>query len=821
MADLSDSGVNSETLSMLLRLSGPTLLVDNSSKIIAANASAAVLTGLPVEELTGQHWAGIDAQLTLIHWKMHWQNLGNIEAIEYQTDVLTNSEFLRPVAVRISLLSPNLALIELTDSIGSRAFEDQLSVLGTSTQAGTFFYSRISGKLWISPVARNLLSLPDTEDLNAIIAYCQRTFPADEWEQLAQLYQRSLQEQGTLYGALTRPDTEEKGQLLIEGQSAGNALHVTHIFGSIRQESKATFTVAEDITEELARFSIEEALEMIIWTTPDGKISYANQAVSSKLGYSREQLRQGKVALIAPYFNDDYRHAFWDELRKEKSISAEYDLFNINGDAIPITAEVNYLKFDGQEYACSFCRDLTKFLKRSALIELSQTALDITQDSIIWLNEDFSIRYVNQKVVALFGETSGYWTGRSFQTFFPSLREEDITSGNTLEVTVIDKLGQEIIFELRTDTIIFNEHHIYMLLGRDISKRLKREKNLQKALSEIQVLKEKIEQENVTLREEVSTNYNVNNIITVSPKYNTVLEKIAQVAEVDTTVLITGETGTGKELLARAIHQLSEREDAPLIKVNCAALPESLIESELFGHEKGAFTGAVSSKKGRFELADHGTLFLDEVGEMPLDLQAKLLRVLQEGEFERLGGTETISVDVRLIAATNRNLEKMVQEGRFRIDLYYRLNVFPIENPPLRERPEDIPVLIEYFAKKYAREQGKTITEIDSGDLASISKYSFPGNVRELENIVERAVVLCRSNVLRISFDKRKRTNHPSRKRLLTFEEMQRQHIIKALKITNGRITGANGAGKLLGLNDRTLMSKMRKLQIQKREYLL
>ena len=309
-------------------------------------------------------------------------------------------------------------------------------------------------------------------------------------------------------------------------------------------------------------------------------------------------------------------------------------------------------------------------------------------------------------------------------------------------------------------------------------------------------------------------------IITVSPKYQKVLQQIGKVADVNTTVLITGETGTGKELLARAVHQLSERADAPLIKVNCAALPENLIESELFGHEKGAFTGAVGRKRGRFEMADGGTLFLDEVGELPLDLQSKLLRVLQEGEFERLGGTETIKVDVRLVAATNRILQKMVRKGSFRADLFYRLNVFPIENIALRNRPKDIPVLVEHFARKFAKRQNKTITKINSADLDKLKKYPFPGNIRELENLVERAVVLCNSETLSIPLNMKKERVDKGQQGFLPFEEMQRRHIIKALHMTEGRVTGPNGAGVLLGLNDRTLVSKMRKLDIKKIDYL-
>ena len=285
--------------------------------------------------------------------------------------------------------------------------------------------------------------------------------------------------------------------------------------------------------------------------------------------------------------------------------------------------------------------------------------------------------------------------------------------------------------------------------------------------------------------------------------------------------MITGETGTGKELLARAIYSLSDRESGPFVKVNCAALPPGLIESELFGHEKGAFTGAFQQRKGRFEIANKGTIFLDEIGEMPLPLQPKLLRVLQEGEFERVGGTKAIKVDVRVIAATNRELEKMVEKGEFREDLFYRLNVFPIYNIPLRNRPEDIPVLIRHFVKKHCKQIGKTIGKIAQADIDLLMQYDFPGNVRELENLIERAVILTKGNKLNIrdSFVPSPKNNKPLNKDFRSFEDMQRQHIVKALEQTKWRITGPKGAARLLGLKDRTLMSKMRKLGINREDY--
>jgi transcriptional regulator with GAF, ATPase, and Fis domain len=342
--------------------------------------------------------------------------------------------------------------------------------------------------------------------------------------------------------------------------------------------------------------------------------------------------------------------------------------------------------------------------------------------------------------------------------------------------------------------------------------------NLQKAIEEISNLKKQLELENSYLQSEIDLQYNFNNIITSSDRYKKVLQQIEQVADSDATVLITGETGTGKELLARAIHSNSARSKKQMIKVNCAALPENLIESELFGHERGAFTGAVQRKPGRFELAHRSTLFLDEVGEMPLDVQAKLLRVLQEGEFERVGGTETLRCDVRVIAATNRDLLQMMREGKFREDLYYRLNVFPIHNIPLRERPEDVPLLIRHFVKKFAEKTGKSIPKIPSKVFETLGQYSFPGNIRELENIIERSVILSAGDSLVFDaapFKIKASQNSFEDVQLKTLEEMQRDYIKMALCKTQGRVSGPDGAARILGLPDKTLFSKMAKLGIR------
>jgi transcriptional regulator with GAF, ATPase, and Fis domain len=293
---------------------------------------------------------------------------------------------------------------------------------------------------------------------------------------------------------------------------------------------------------------------------------------------------------------------------------------------------------------------------------------------------------------------------------------------------------------------------------------------------------------------------------------------VQQVAYTDTNVLILGETGTGKELIARAIHDLSRRREGPLVKVNCAALPGNLIESELFGHEKGAFTGALSTRVGRFELADGSTLFLDEIGDLPLELQVKLLRVLQEGEFERLGSTKTRRVNVRVISATNRNLYSLIQSGGFREDLFYRLNVFPINCPPLRNRKEDIPLLVRYFVEKYRIKTGVKIEAVPGKVMKMLQEYHWPGNVRELENIIERALVTTKGAVLEVGnwFVPKKQavsdTSHTP-----TIQEIEKQHICKTLEKTHWRVSGTGGAAEVLGLKPTTLEARMKKLGIKRK----
>jgi formate hydrogenlyase transcriptional activator len=337
------------------------------------------------------------------------------------------------------------------------------------------------------------------------------------------------------------------------------------------------------------------------------------------------------------------------------------------------------------------------------------------------------------------------------------------------------------------------------------------------AYRQITELKDRLAKEKLYLEEEIRTDHNFEEIVGETPALVRVLKEVETVAPTSSTVLIRGETGTGKELIARAVHELSPRREHTFVKINCAAIPTGLLESELFGHERGAFTGAISQKVGRFELAHQGTLFLDEVGDIPPELQPKLLRVLQEQEFERLGSTQTIRVDVRLVAATNRDLAEMARDGRFRSDLYYRLNVFPVVLPPLRERRDDIPRLVRHFAQKVARRMGRHIETIPVDAMDVLVHYPWPGNIRELENIIERAVILSPGPELQINLSELKVVPvqvEPSARTAVTLDDAEREHILNALREARWVLGGPNGAAARLAMKRTTLQSKMKKLGI-------
>ncbi len=386
--------------------------------------------------------------------------------------------------------------------------------------------------------------------------------------------------------------------------------------------------------------------------------------------------------------------------------------------------------------------------------------------------------------------------------------------------------------EYTSTPIIDNGHPVgAVVVFRDISARLETQKELQKALEEVETLKHRLEMENAYLQEELSAEYHFHEILGQSDAIKAIVRRIGMVAPTDANVLITGESGTGKELIARAIHQSSSRRDRPLIRVNCAAIPKDLFESEFFGHVKGAFTGAVSDRVGRFELADGGTLFLDEVGEIPLELQGKLLRVLQDQQFERVGENHTRAVDVRVIAATNRDLKTEVRDKNFREDLYFRLNVFPIESVPLRRRIEDIPILAQEFLNRACQKFNRPPLALRERDVETLKAYPWPGNVRELENVIERQVITADGRLdldlqgpdsaARHTLEPMPPARHFDGELMTEHElrELETHNLRRALKISGGRVFGDDGAAALLGVKPTTLSSRLKKLKIEPRQF--
>jgi PAS domain S-box-containing protein len=492
---------------------------------------------------------------------------------------------------------------------------------------------------------------------------------------------------------------------------------------------------------------------------------------------------------------------------------------------------VSRLQLVGESFANAIARKRAEAEVRENRARLAGI-IESAMDGIITIDEDQRITLFNNAAEAMFGCSAAEALGQPIERFLPErfhdAHREHIGAFGEAEVTrrAMSKLGairgrhadgHEFPIEASISQVEAGGQKLFTVILRDITLREQAEEALHAALAEVSELKNQLQAENIYLQEEIRLSHNFDEIIGNSDALKYVLYKVEQVAAADTTVLILGETGTGKELIARAIHQASSRKNRPLVKINCAALPANLIESELFGHEKGAFTGAQARKVGRFELAHGGTLFLDEIGELPLELQPKLLRVLQDGEFERVGGSKTIKVEVRVIAATNRSLQLEVPKGLFREDLWYRLNVFPITLPPLRNRRDDIPMLVNFFINQFSRKIGRGIKSVDPATMKALQNYGWPGNVRELSNVIERAVINTQGLVLQLADKLEPPLNtgdHSTNGR--SFEELEREIILQRLEQTNWKISGPGGAADSLGLNPSTLRTRMIKLGIQR-----
>ena len=594
-----------------------------------------------------------------------------------------------------------------------------------------------------------------------------------------------------------------------------------------------------------------------LWKNVEGKpVVYVSENVKKIFGYSSHEFLKGKILYDDIIHKDDFKRVVKEVSRFSKIKDLErfthepYRIITKTGN-IKWLDDRTYIRRDSEGIITHFegiVYDITERKRMERALKLSEEKFSNYGVSVFntgpvvifkWQNsEGWPVEYVSNSVESVLGYSAKEFLDQEVNYIDiilkkyhdRVLKEVELNSKNKKDHFIHDpyeliKKNGEIIFISNYTTIVYDiSGKVTHILGYiiDITKQKKAEKkiielnnNLQKALLELEISNKYLKEENIYLQEEIKDSWNLNFIVGKSSKFINIIQLAKDVGPSDTTVLITGETGTGKELIANAIHSMSQRSKKPLIKLNCTTIPENLIESELFGHEKGAFTGAIVKKIGRFELADNGTLFLDEIGELPLNLQPKLLRVIQEGEFERIGGTKTIKVDVRIVSATNKNLEEEVNSGRFRSDLFYRLNVFPIHLPSLRERNEDIPLFVEYFVKKYADKMNKKINIIPKTVLNNLKTYHWPGNIRELENIIERAVVLTKTSKLIIDNRINVRKDTPEDQKMLTLDAVQKNHILSVLTKTNGKISGDTGAANILGIKSTTLRARMLKLNIK------
>ncbi len=581
-------------------------------------------------------------------------------------------------------------------------------------------------------------------------------------------------------------------------------------------------------SEGLHRVILENVSDAVFLTDDEATFTFVCPNCNVIFGYSQAEARTlGRITeLLGENGNDLPRLVNGDAI-----INHECHITTKEGNRRTLLVNVKRVSI-GSGTLLYVCRDITERKQAQAALSRSEERYrDIVEDQtelICRFLEDGTITFVNGAYARYFKRSAEELVGTRFWDLIPeefhgagracigSLTPSHPVATNEHQVNAPDG---EIRWQHWINRGIFDAQGLvleYQAVGRDITEQKRAEEAGIADRSEIQRLKEQLEADNVYLRHEVKLKYNFDEIIGRSAAIRRVLREVEQVANTESSVLLIGETGTGKELVARAIHNRSSRGVRPMVTLNCAALPETLIESELFGHEKGAYTGALSRQLGRFELADGSTLFLDEVGELPLEMQVKLLRVLETGEFERLGGTETRQVNVRIVAATNRNLEQRIRDGAFREDLYYRLNVFPVHVPPLRERKDDIPILVESFVQEFSRTMKKSIKSIPRSTLKSLQLHHWPGNIRELRNVVERAMIIAHGDVLHPEVPQQARTSIAMAPEALTLDDVQRRHILAVLEKTGWRISGPRGAAAVLGVKPTTLEHRIAKLGISR-----
>jgi formate hydrogenlyase transcriptional activator len=583
-------------------------------------------------------------------------------------------------------------------------------------------------------------------------------------------------------------------------------------------------------SEKGFRSLIENAVIGVYRTNEKGDFLFANKRLALMFGFRTEGDFLGSHPNAARmYVNPEERDSILDIMKSQGFVDgAEIQFKRRDGEAIWISVRARSIKGkSGENIYEGFILDISD--KKAATIALQESEkrfrMLVEQAGDAFFIHDYLGRILDVNLRAC--ETLGYDRDELLQMsisdvdleiakekhkqrYWDSLQSEKHI---TFEGTHQRKNGSTFPVEVRLGRVDLGDQPLLLSLTRDVTERKKSENKLKKAFKEINELKNRLEEENIYLRREVEIRYRHKEIVGESQAIKKVLMAAERVSKENTCVLIAGETGTGKEILARAIHNLSPRNGRSMIRVNCAALPGSLIESELFGREKGAFTGAASRQVGRFEAADNSTIFLDEIGDLPMELQAKLLRVLEDGTFERLGSSKTVNVDVRVIAATNHDLAELVKNDMFRRDLYYRLNVFPIVVPPLRERREDIPLLVWAFVNEFSQSMGKSIKSIPKKIMKDIQDYHWSGNVRELRNVIERAMIMSVGSTLRIE---KLQLDATAVDHSMNLEDVEKNHILRVLEGTGWRISGKNGASGILGLKDSTLRSRMKKLGIMR-----
>jgi formate hydrogenlyase transcriptional activator len=574
---------------------------------------------------------------------------------------------------------------------------------------------------------------------------------------------------------------------------------------------------------------LELAHDSIIVRDLENRITFWSRGAEEKYGWNREEvLGQHAHTLLETQFPQS-AESVDEALRRDHYWEGEVVHKTQNGDRIVVASRrVLQMDADGKPAAIlEINNDVTDRKKAEEALRQSEHRLrsifEFSPDAVVVTDRNGRIADANTQLEKFFGYSRSELTGQLIEVLIPErlraghpkyrsdyMAQPRVRSmGAGLELYGMRKDGTEFPVDIMLGPMEGAEGTLVLGVIRDLSQKKKDEEALRLS-----------QQQNLYLEEELQIGHQFDEIVGESPGLKRVLKQVKDVASTDATVLILGETGTGKELIARAIHQLSPRRDHAFVKLNCSAIPSGLLESELFGHEKGAFTGAIAQKIGRLELAHQGTFFLDEIGDLPAELQPKILRALQEKEFERVGGTRTIPVNVRLVAATNRDLVKMVAAGQFRSDLYYRLKVFPVTLPPLRDRREDIPLLVRYFLSTHSKRMGKRIETIPPETMQAFTNWRWPGNIRELENFMERSVILSSGSTLRSPLAELQAAADPVGSTDANLESAERDHILRVLRECQGMIGGTGGAAERLGLKRTTLNSKMKKLGIHRRDYI-